>query len=299
MKIGYIGLGKMGHNMVERLLEKKWEVVAWNRSEGPLKKVVSKGAVGALSIKALVGDLPKPRLIWIMLPHGTVDMMLKKLTPLLSPGDTIIDGGNSPYFKTIERAKRLKKKGVHYLDAGVSGGPSGARKGACVMVGGERRVFTKHEKLFKDIALPNGYEYMGMSGAGHFVKMVHNGIEYGMMQALAEGFAVMKKSAYDLDLRAVAELYNHGSVIESRLVKWIAKAYKEYGVALKGISGKVAASGEGLWTVQTGKRLKVSTENIKQALDFRTASQKKPSYTGQVLTAMRNQFGGHSKKGDR
>ncbi len=299
MKLGYIGLGKMGKNMVFHLLEKKYEIVAWNRSEAPLKAVVAKGALGALTLKALVGELPKPRVIWIMLPHTVVGSMLKKLLPLLSKGDVIIEGGNSHYVDTLKHAKLCAKYGVIMLDAGVSGGPKGARNGACVMVGGSKQHFKKNEKLFKDIALPGGYAYFGKSGAGHFVKMVHNGIEYGMMQALAEGFAVMKKSNYKLDLQEVARLYDHGSVIESRLVKWLEQGYREHGPALKGVSGKVAASGEGLWTVQAGKKLKVPTENIKQALDFRTKSQSKPSYTGQVLTTLRSQFGGHSKKGDK
>ena len=289
----------MGANMVLRLHDKKWDVIAYNRSPEPRQAIARKGVKTANSIPELIKQLPRPRSVWVMVSHGAVDAVLKELYPLLAKGDTIIDGGNSNYLETMRRAAVAHKKGFNYLDAGVSGGPGGARRGACVMVGGEKRVFKKYESLFKAISLPKGYQHMGPSGAGHFVKMVHNGIEYGMMQALAEGFAVMKASPFKLDLEQVTDIYNHGSVIESRLVKWLQNAYRQHGTSLKGISGKVAASGEGLWTVQAGKKLKVPTANIKQALDFRTASQKKPSYTGQVLTALRSQFGGHSKKGDK
>jgi len=187
MKLGYIGLGKMGYNMVELLLDRKHDVVVYNRSEEPVRKIAQRGARPAGSLKELVSALVPPRLVWIMVPYQAVDPVLKELMPLLAKGDTVIDGGNSPYKESIRRSKELEARGIDFLDAGVSGGPAGARSGACIMAGGRKEVFQKFEALFRDLSVPDGYGYMGRSGAGHFVKMVHNGIEYGMMQALAEG----------------------------------------------------------------------------------------------------------------
>ena len=296
MKLGYIGLGKMGYNMVELLLDKKHEVVAYNRSSGPVKRIAEKGARPTDSLRSLVSALEPPRLVWLMVPAGAVDGVLSELTPLLSKGDTVIDGGNSPYKDSMRRAKELEARGLDFLDAGVSGGPRGARTGACIMVGGREKVFRKLEGLFRDLSVEKGYAYLGPSGAGHFVKMVHNGIEYGMMQALGEGFAVLKASPFQLDLAAVAELYNHKSVIESRLVGWLKSAFEQYGTKLEGISGSVSQSGEGLWTVEAAKELGIPAPIIEGALDFRFESQKEPSYTGQVVSALRNQFGGHEVK---
>jgi 6-phosphogluconate dehydrogenase len=296
MKLGYVGLGKMGYNMVELLLDRKYEVVAYNRSEEPVRKIAQRGARPAGSLKEIVSALAQPRLIWIMVPHQAVDAVLTELTPLLTKGDTVIDGGNSPYKDSIRRAKELEARGIDFLDAGVSGGPAGARTGACIMVGGRKEVFQKFESLFRDLSVPDGYGYMGNAGAGHFVKMVHNGIEYGMMQALAEGFAIMRASPFQLNLGTIADLYNHKSVIESRLVGWLRSAFVQYGEELKDISGSVGQSGEGMWTVEAGKELGVPLPVIQGALDFRLQSQKNPSYTGKLVSAMRNQFGGHAVK---
>ena len=194
MKLGYIGLGKMGYNMVELLLDKKYEVVVYDRSKEPVKDIVQRGAQPADSLRTLVAMLTPPRLVWIMVPYSAVDDVLKDLVLLLAKGDTVIDGGNSPYRESMRRAMDLEGKGIDFLDAGVSGGPGGARAGACIMVGGKEAVFQIYEMLFRDLTVKNGYAYLGGPGVGHFVKMVHNGIEYGMMQALAEGFAVMKLS---------------------------------------------------------------------------------------------------------
>jgi 6-phosphogluconate dehydrogenase len=296
MKLGYIGLGKMGYNMVELLLDKKYEVVVYDRSEESVKKIALRGAQPANSLQTLVATLKPPRLVWIMVPYSAVDAVLKDLVPLLAKGDTLIDGGNSPFRESMRREKELEGKGIDFLDAGVSGGPGGARTGACIMVGGKEAVFRTYEKLFLDLAVENSYEYLGRSGAGHFVKMVHNGIEYGMMQALAEGFAVMKASPFNLNLEKVADLYNHRSVIESRLVGWLKIAYEQSGLELKDISGSVAQSGEGMWTVETAKELGIPVPIIQGALDFRLQSQKNPSYTGKVVSALRHQFGGHEVK---
>ncbi len=296
MKIGYIGLGKMGENMVLRLLEHGWDVVAYNRSKEPIKEVESFGAFGAYSFDELVMKLETPRLIWLMTPHDTVDDVLERLIPLLCEGDVIIDGGNSNFKETKRRAKEIEKRGLKFMDVGVSGGPSGARNGACVMVGGDKNLFEKYEKLFSDISAPKAYAYMGRHGAGHFVKMVHNGIEYGMMQAIGEGFEILKKSEFNLNLIDVAKIYNNRSVIESRLTDWLQKAFEQNGEDLNGISGSVSASGEGLWTVQTAKDMNIPVPIIGGSLKFREESQKNPSYTGKVVSALRNQFGGHDVK---
>lgn len=294
MKIGYIGLGKMGLNMVERLIEKDYEIVANNRSNGPVDKAVEIGAEGAYEIEDLVKKLEAPRTIWLMVSHKAVDSVLEQLTPLLDEEDLVIDGGNSNYLETIRRSKELADKKIRFMDVGVSGGPSGARNGACLMCGGSREDFEENKKIFSDLSVDDGFGYMGNHGAGHFVKMVHNGIEYGMMQAIAEGFEVMKKnSEFDLDLPEIARVYNKGSVIESRLIGWLQNSYKKHGADLDSISGEVSHSGEGQWTVEAAERLGVPVEVIKTALEFRIKSQDNPSYTGQVVSALRNEFGGH------
>src|SRR3989344_1463851 len=294
--IGYIGLGKMGTNMALRLSTRGFSVVAFNRSDVGRAAARKKGLTVVDSLEELIGRLSKPRTLWVMVSSGGVDELLKKLLPLLSKGDTIIDGGNCLYTDTIRRAQMLRKKGIHFIDAGVSGGPSGARKGACVMVGGEKADFNRLRKLFAATAAPGAFLHAGRNGSGHFVKMVHNGIEYGMMQALAEGFEVLKRSLFSLDLKKVAALYNRRSVIESRLVGWLESAYGTYGQDLKKISSTVAHTGGGEWTIRAAKKLGVPTKVIKESLNFRIQSAKKPRYAGKVLSALRNQFGGHSIK---
>lgn len=291
--IGYIGLGKMGINMVYRLNEMGWRVVAYNRSPEPRHEVANNGIATAENIEHLVRRIEHPRLIWVMVSHQAVDNIIQQLILLLEKGDTIIDGGNSFYKDSIRRSKEIVAKGIHFLDVGVSGGPRGARSGACCMIGGDKAEYEKNEKLFKDISVENGFGYMGKAGAGHFVKMVHNGIEYGMMQAIGEGFEVMKESDFNLNLGKVADLYNHKSVIESRLVGWLKTAFEKFGENLDEISGSVAHSGEGEWTVETAKELRVPVHVIERAYKFRVQSQKKPSYTGKVVSALRNMFGGH------
>ncbi|MBI2577712.1 MAG: decarboxylating 6-phosphogluconate dehydrogenase [Candidatus Wildermuthbacteria bacterium] len=296
-QIGFIGLGKMGQNMVRRLLEKGWTVTVFDQNPEAMRVVQSLGARVSLGVEELVKSLSAPRLVWIMIPSGKpVDEVIDTLLALLENGDTIIDGGNSFYEDSQVRAKRLKAKRINFLDAGVSGGPGGALKGACIMVGGEEEVYKHHENLFSDLAVAEGYEYMGKAGAGHFVKMVHNGIEYGFMQALAEGFSIMKKSSFRLDLKRIARLYNRGSVIESRLVGWLEDAFEEFGDNLQGISGSVGQTGEGKWTAKTAKKLGVPAPIIKGAVDFRVKSEKAPSFAGKILSALRNQFGGHNIK---
>lgn len=292
--IGYLGLGKMGLNMVLRLKEAGYDVVGWNRSEEGRKKAAEAGVEVFDTLGGLVNRLPKPRTVWMMVPSDAIDQMLYSLVACLEKGDTIIDGGNSFFAETVTRSSLLKLRGLRFIDAGVSGGPSGARNGACVMVGGEDPDVKAHEDIFKAIAAPGAYAHMGRAGAGHFVKMVHNGIEYGMMQALAEGFATLKASPFDLDLKKVATLYNNKSVIESRLVGWLIDAYEKFGTDLDEVTSTVSHTGEAEWTAQFAKKMKVETPIIKQSLLFRKNSEQKPSYTGKVLSALRNAFGGHS-----
>ena len=295
-KIGFIGLGKMGKKMVERLLERNWEIVVYDKDEKVRKELAKKGAIGAETIKDLVENLSRPRVVWLMVPASVVEEVLfgdDGLVIFLEKGDIIIDGGNSFYLDSIRRQKTLAKKGIEFIDVAVSGGPKGARQGACLMVGGKKDLFEKLKPLFKDLAAENGFQFFEGAGAGHFVKMVHNGIEYGMMQAIAEGFNLMKKSTYKLDLEKVAEIYSHGSVIESKLIKWLKKAFEEHGQDLKEVSGKVGHTGEGEWTIKTAKKLKVPVKIIEESFKFRVLSGKNPGYTGKILSVLREQFGGH------
>ncbi|VAW00474.1 6-phosphogluconate dehydrogenase, decarboxylating [hydrothermal vent metagenome] len=306
MRIGYIGLGKMGMGMVKLLLEKGHEVVATDPDGNARKEAEAAGAETVQNLGEFNDRLTGEKFIWIMVPHQIVDTVLADLGSILNEGDVIMDGGNSNYKETLRRGAELKDKGLVFMDVGVSGGPAGARNGACMMIGGAREKYDKYEQLFKDLSVKDGYAYMGETGAGHFVKMIHNGIEYGMMQAIGEGFEIMKESAFNLDLDEVTRIYNNGSVIESRLIGWLQNAYKEEGVDLDAISGEVSHSGEGQWTVEEAKDCRISpTERkvipvpvIEAALQFRIDSTGNPSYTGQVVSALRNQFGGHIVKKD-
>jgi 6-phosphogluconate dehydrogenase len=293
MKIGYIGLGKMGLNMVERLIEKNHQVTAFDRSAAAVQAAAKQGAQGSSSIEDLAVALEPPRVVWLMVPYFAVDPVLREIVPLFEKGDLVIDGGNSPYKDSIRRAGELEGRGIDFLDAGVSGGPKGARNGACIMVGGRREAFEKAEALLRDLAADEALLYTGPSGSGHFVKMVHNGIEYGMMQALAEGFTVLKASPFPLDLAKIADLYDHQSVIESRLVDWLRHAFERSGDDLQGITGATAQSGEGMWTVEAAREFGVDVPIIRSSVEFRLESQKRPNYAGKVLSALRNEFGGH------
>ena len=302
-EIGYIGLGKMGKNMVFRLLERGWKVVAFNRSPESVKEVADKGAVGVGSIKEMVSKLSSPKVVWLMVLQEATDEMINNLASLLERGDVIIDGGNSPYLETIRRARELSAKGIEFLDVGVSGGPSGVRNGACMMAGGKKEIFeyVSGSGIFKDMCVEGGSGYVGPSGAGHYVKMVHNGIEYGMMQSIAEGFDLMRHTkdfGKELDLEKITDIYSHGSVITSRLISWMGSGYKKFGKDLKEISGKAGALGEGQWTYEAGVRDEVPMPAIKAALDVRAQSQKKPSYQGKVISTLRGEFGGHKVNRD-
>ncbi len=296
-QLAIIGLGKMGGSLARQLTEKGWDVVGYNRSPEDTKALEHEGITGAYSLEELVNKLSSPQVVWLMLPAGdAIDTIIDELVSQLQPGDTIIDAGNSFYKDSVSRGEKLAKQGIKFIDVGFSGGPAGARNGGCLMVGGTRADFKRLEPLFRDASLPGGYQFFEGVGAGHFVKMIHNGIEYGMMQAIAEGFEILKASDYDLNLIDVAKIYNNGSVIESRLTNWLQKAFELHGEELTDVSGSVKHTGEGAWTIETAKEMGIETKIIEGALEFRVLSEKNPSFTGKVLSALREQFGGHSIK---
>jgi 6-phosphogluconate dehydrogenase len=299
IKIGFIGIGKMGKNLVLRLLENNIKVVAWNRSPEPVNEVVQFGAQKADNFPDLVNKLSGPRIIWLMLPAGTiVDDIINQLLPLLSPNDLIIDGGNSFYKDSIRRGKILEDKGIRFMDFGVSGGPSGARNGACLMIGGDTNDYQEILPIITIVSAPDAYKLVGPTGAGHFVKMVHNGIEYGMVEAIAEGSAILEKAPFQLNLSNIFTLYNQHSVIESRLVGWTKDAFME-NPKLTGISSIISHTGEADWTVKTAKELGIEVPVIESSLNVRVDSEKIPeNFRNKVISALRGKFGQHKTKSD-
>lgn len=298
MKIGFVGLGKMGGKMVERLLIQGHEVVVYNLTHKEIDEAVSKGAVAADSLADLVAKLDGRKLVWLMVPAGKpVDQNIGELLTLLRPDDIIVDGGNSYWRDTVKRSESIKEKGIYYLDCGTSGGVWGLQNGYCLMYGGDKGACEFAEPIFKSLAPDNGYMRCGESGSGHMVKMVHNGIEYGMMQAYAEGFEIMKNSPYDVDLEKVSKVWMQGSVVRSWLLELIGNALDE-DVELSDVKDYVADSGEGRWTVQTAMDFDVPAHVITASLFTRFESRQQSSYAMKLLAAMRNQFGGHEiKKG--
>jgi 6-phosphogluconate dehydrogenase len=296
MRIGFIGLGRMGANMVRRLLRDRHEIVAYNRTAEKTKEIAGEGADGAYSIAELVGKLEKPRAVWIMVPAGdATEAQIEELLEHLEPGDTIIDGGNTNFHDDQRRHPELKKKGIDYIDAGVSGGIWGLANGFCLMVGGDPEPVKRLEPVFLSLAPKDGYLHVGGPGAGHYVKMVHNGIEYGLMQAYAEGFEIMHASDYRLDLEAISKLWNHGSVVRSWLLELAERAFAG-DQDLKHLKGWVADSGEGRWTVQEAIDKDVPAPVITLSLLTRFRSRQEDSYGAKVLAALRNEFGGHAVK---
>jgi 6-phosphogluconate dehydrogenase len=330
MRIGMIGLGRMGANMVRRLLKGGHECVVNDRSADAVKASVGQGAKGAGSLAELVAALPAPRAVWIMVPAGIVDSVLAELRPLLKKGDIIIDGGNSHYHEDIRRSKKLlDEAGIHYLDVGTSGGVLGFEDGYCLMIGGDDSAFKTLEPVFATLAPGNrlpkadetaaqmGYIHCGASGSGHFVKMVHNGIEYGLMAAYAEGLNILKHAdaglhkaesdaetaplnnpelyQYQLDIGAITEVWRHGSIISSRLLDLTAKALVA-DPQLKQFSGRVSDSGEGRWTVQAAIEVGVPANVLSASLYSRFDSQGRAEYADKLLSAMRFGFGGHLEK---
>ena len=296
MQVGMIGLGRMGMNMARRLLTENHEVVVWNRTQEKVKQMEKEGAIGSASLEEMVQKLSAPRVLWIMLPAGKiVDDAIETLTPLLSPGDIIVDGGNSKFRDDIRRAEELKKSDIHYVDAGISGGIWGLQIGYCTMIGGDEADFKHIEPLLETLSPKDGYLYCGSTGSGHFVKMVHNGIEYAMMEAYGEGFELLKASPYGegLNMQAVAHLWNQGSVIRSWLLELLESAF-EKDPDLTAIKGYVEDSGEGRWTVQESVEMGVSAPVIALSLFKRFQSRQADLFSDKVLAALRNEFGGHA-----
>jgi len=318
VKIGYIGLGRMGKNMVLRLLEQGIEVVAWNRSPEPIEDIKnqiskSKNTDQKLKIandlEELVNSLEKPRVIWLMLPAGGVtDQFIGKLLPLLSAGDLLIDGANSFYKDTLRRSSELLKSGIHFMDIGVSGGPAGARSGACLMIGGSSEDFEKIKDLAKAAGAPGAYQHLGAQGSGHLAKMVHNAIEYGMMESLGEGLAILKHSEFKYDFSRLLDLYNHKSVIESRLVGWAKEAFDEdpnlsdiSSIIGSGGAGKERIKAEGDWTIELAQKLGVDAPSIEASMKVRSDSsnveESSPNgFRNKVVSALRGKFGAHAVK---
>ena len=298
MHIALIGLGKMGFPLALNM-QQHHDVLAYDVQADARKAIEAEGVRTASSIRELISEVTPRRVVWLMVPAGDIiDHILGELLPLLTEHDIIVDGGNSNYRDSQDRAEKAAAAGVHYLDCGTSGGTSGARNGICAMIGGSREAFNHIEPVIRDIALPGGYLYCGPSGSGHFTKMVHNGIEYGMMQSIAEGFAHLRNSGMDLDLTAVAKLYNTGSVIRGWLMELTENALRK-DPGLDAIKGIAHASGEAQWMVEDAMDRKISIPTIALSLMARFQSQDPENFPAKVVAALRNEFGGHAveKKG--
>ena len=293
MKVGLIGLGKMGLNLGKNLIDNNHSVAAFDLNKDAVDEIKGYGAEGTTNLKELVESLESPRILWVMIPHQVVDSVLEELTPLLTEGDIVIEAGNSHYKESIRRYSQLKEHGIHFMDVGTSGGMSGARNGACYMIGGDQKAWDIVEPIFRDTAVENGYFYAGKAGSGHFLKMVHNGIEYGMMAAIGEGFEVLEKSEFDYDYEKVAKVWNNGSVIRSWLMELTQNAFSK-DANLDEIKGVMHSSGEGKWTVETALDLQAATPVIAMSLLMRYRSLENDTFTGKVVAALRNEFGGHA-----
>ncbi|WCK55793.1 decarboxylating 6-phosphogluconate dehydrogenase [Aneurinibacillus sp. Ricciae_BoGa-3] len=293
MQVGLIGLGKMGLNLGKNLMDHQHNVVAFDLNTNAVEEMKAYGAAGTSSLKEMVQSLETPRVLWIMVPHSVVDSVLSEVSPLLDKGDIVIEAGNSHYKESIRRYNELKELGVSYMDAGTSGGMEGARNGACYMIGGDAEAWEVVEPLFRDTAVENGYLYAGKAGSGHYLKMVHNGIEYGMMAAIGEGFEVLEKSGFDYDYEKVAKVWNNGSVIRSWLMELTENAFSK-DAKLDAIKGTMHSSGEGKWTVEEALDLQAATPVIAMSLLMRYRSLENDTFTGKVVAALRNEFGGHA-----
>ncbi|CAM4435647.1 phosphogluconate dehydrogenase (NAD(+)-dependent, decarboxylating) [Paenibacillus tarimensis] len=294
MQIGVIGLGRMGYQLSLNLIEHEYEVTAYDVNNEAVTKISAEGARPAASLADLVSQLDRPRTVWVMVPAGDItEAVFRELLPLLEEGDRLIDGGNSHYKQSIARSEQCREKGVYFFDCGTSGGVDGARNGACVMVGGDAEEFKQIEQIFKDLTVKDGYLYAGEAGSGHFLKMVHNGIEYGMMQAIAEGFEILEKSPFAYDYEKVAKVWNNGSVIRSWLMELTESAFAKDS-KLEQIKGVMHSSGEGKWTVETALDLQTAAPVITMSLLMRYRSLQEDTFTGKVVAALRNEFGGHA-----
>jgi 6-phosphogluconate dehydrogenase len=296
VKLGFVGLGKMGGNMVHRIhRDSDHQVVAFDFSQEAVATAEGHGASGASSLEDLVAKLDAPRLVWLMVPAGdATEKTVGQLAALLEAGDTIVDGGNSNWHDDVRRASELDAQGIHYIDVGTSGGVWGLEVGYCMMVGGHAESVQRLAPILDVLAPPDGWRHFGDAGAGHFVKMVHNGVEYGIMQAYAEGFELMHKSKFPIELKEVAGLWNRGSVVRSWLCELAERAFAEEGNDLAGLKGHVSDSGEGRWTIIDAIDYDVPTPVITASLYARFYSRGEGDYTHRVLAALRNQFGGHA-----
>ncbi|PJA25897.1 MAG: 6-phosphogluconate dehydrogenase (decarboxylating) [Alphaproteobacteria bacterium CG_4_10_14_0_2_um_filter_63_37] len=296
MDIAIVGLGRMGGNMAERLLRGGHRVVVHNRTPEKIAEYAAKGGIPAAHLNDIPALLPSPRIVWLMIPAGAaVDAAIDELLPLLAPGDLLIDGGNSRYKDSIERGKRVEATGVRFMDIGTSGGIWGLENGYCLMGGGAPESYALVRPILETLAAPGGQMHTGPIGSGHFVKMVHNGIEYGMMQAYAEGYELLEAAYPDLDLAQVSDLWMNGSVVRSWLLELIGNALHE-DPKLDALSDWVADSGEGRWTVEAAIDHDVPATVLAHALFARFRSRQEASFGGKLLAAMRNQFGGHAVK---
>jgi len=297
VELAIVGLGRMGGNMARRLDRAGHRVVAFNRSPEKTREIIAEGLEGVFTPAEVIASLAAPRTVWIMVPAGdATESTIEEFAALLSPGDTIVDGGNSNFHDSKRRHASLAARGLHFVDAGISGGVWGLENGYGTMVGGDREAVAPLEPIFLALAPEGGYIHCGPAGAGHYTKMVHNGIEYGLMQAYAEGFEILHASEYPLDLEAVAKAWQHGTVIRSWLLELAGLAYEQHGEGLSDIKGWVADSGEGRWTVQEAMDLDVPAPVITLSLQARFRSRQEESYGGRVLAALRQQFGGHAVK---
>ena len=297
MRLAMIGLGRMGGNMSERLVRGGHEVVAFDRKPATVERYASLGAIPASSLAEVTSKLKSPRIVWIMVPAGKpVDDTIAALLPALSKGDVIIDGGNSNFHDSMRRAAELEAKGIYFVDSGTSGGIWGLANGYCLMIGAASEAFALCEPIFKTLAPVDGYAHMGPPGAGHYVKMIHNGIEYGMLQAYAEGYEILHASKdFKLDLHRIAGVWNHGSVVRSWLNELAEKAFEKDG-EISDLRGYVEDSGEGRWTVQEAIDLDVPAPVITLSLLTRLRSRQPDSFSAKVIAALRNEFGGHAVK---
>ncbi|MBI5418524.1 MAG: decarboxylating 6-phosphogluconate dehydrogenase [Deltaproteobacteria bacterium] len=296
MRIAMVGLGKMGLNMTRRLLRRGHEVVAVDRSPAAVEEASREGALPAATLSDAASKLLPPKVVWLMVPAGApVDENIETLHAILSPGDIVIDGGNSLYKDAQRRAKRLAERGIRFLDVGTSGGIWGLEEGYCLMVGGDEEAYHGVSPVLAALAPPEGYAYMGPHGAGHFVKMIHNGIEYGMMQAYAEGFELLSTAPFPLDLPAIADLWNRGSVVRSWLLALAGRALSR-DPSLSGLAPYVEDSGEGRWTLERSIEAGVPLPAIGLSLFMRFFSRQDSSFAMRMIAALRNEFGGHAVK---
>jgi 6-phosphogluconate dehydrogenase len=296
MELGMIGLGRMGKNMTLRLLGGGHRMVVWNKDPAPFAELSAQGAVAARDIPDLVAQMKPPRAVWCMVPSGEpTESTVQALGGLLQAGDVVIDGGNSNFHDSIRRGKSLADKGIHFLDAGTSGGIWGLKEGYCLMVGGERSAYERILPALVTLAPPDGCRHVGASGAGHYSKMVHNAIEYGMMQAYAEGFELLSASGYDYDLEGLAHLWNQGSVVRSWLLELAERAFRQ-DPELKTLSDYVDDSGEGRWTLVESIDRAVPMPVLALSLQARFRSRQESSFAGRMLAALRREFGGHAVK---